>query len=76
MHKFLLLLVLASCAHREQSSEFEYSKGAVLDLAKTSYLKGCVDILKLKEGKTYGKNHKICLDLSANHQKEIKEILK
>lgn len=65
--KLILLLALTSCAHQRYAS-----KGAVLDLARTSYHKGCVDLnKKLKRKKS---EYKRCREMSLEHQKEIKYI--
>lgn len=67
---FLLGLLLSSCASKNYAS-----KQSILDLSRTSYLKGCVDskiyFSKLKSGESFEK----CVQMSKDHEKEISIIL-
>lgn len=75
MRSLFLLTLLTSCASFQESSEV--SDGAIINLATTSYIKGCVDgkndIYKIK---TKGRRFERCKEMSKEHRKDITEILK
>lgn len=69
----LLSFMTLSCAHKsvikDRIDSKEITINSVADLARTSYLRGCVESkskLSFEE----------CTKKSKNHEKEIKEILK
>lgn len=77
MKYILLSLLLISCASKSTKPEYEkdlISVGSALDLARSSYIKGCVF-----QGKKY--NPKVahfpeCVIKAKEHQKEIHSIMK
>ena len=80
------LLLAFSCAsqpHRpapsesivDQVEEERISVMAVLDLARNSYLKGCVDGKNLFASKIAGSAFEKCRDMGIEHQEEIRHIL-
>jgi hypothetical protein len=75
----LFLSLFCSCATQtplsEQLKRNTISAGSVLDLAKTSYLRGCVEARVEIFGKTKGRNLKHCQQKSKKHVSEIKKIL-
>jgi hypothetical protein len=74
MHKLLLLFLITGCASKEYKNvkkeirDGNISTQTILDLARSSYLKGCSDNSKL--------SFSDCLHKAKTHQKEIREILK
>jgi hypothetical protein len=76
-----IFLLLSSCSsltkEGPEDKEDSYSKPAVLQLVNTTYTKGCIDGVNLKNPKkTYGVNFKKCRDLAIEHTEKIKNILK
>lgn len=77
----LLLLLLVSCASRnprsivDEVSEDNISVQSVLDLARNSYLKGCVDSKNRFSPDTGGSVFNTCVDMAKEHQEEIRYIL-
>lgn len=60
-----------------ENSKRTLSDQSVLDLSRSSYLKGCVDGQKLiLKKKTYGVVFEKCREMSKQHEKSIREILK
>lgn len=84
LNLIILSLVLVSCAalgpKKELKKEIdngEVSVGSVLDLSRSSYLKGCVDGIKyLTKKETKGVVFEYCRTKAKLHEDEIKEILK
>lgn len=71
MRLLLLCLFFTSCAHqgvKKQIKEGELSTGSVLDLARSAYLKGCVD--------TKSKDFTECLEMARDYEKDVASILK
>lgn len=78
------LFFALSCSHQRPAQEpsivEEYhqeniSIDAILNLARASYLKGCVDGKNLFSAGTKQSAFKACRDLSTKHGEEIKVIL-
>jgi len=62
-----------SQSQKEELKQADISLGAMLDLARSSYLKGCVD------GKRHFVNKRVntfnkCVDMAKEHELEIKSI--
>ena len=50
--------------------------GAILDLAKTSYIRGCIEGMNhLIPKKTKGKRLEFCVESSKKHKEEMRTIL-
>lgn len=84
MIKVLILLLVSSCAHHTKknvdplSSEMKrdgVSPSAITNLARTSYLKGCVDSKNYFLGRKAKPAFDKCLELAINHAKEIELII-
>lgn len=75
----ILLILLGGCSTLSKHEDFEVQNlesGSVQDLARSSYLKGCVDATTESGSKpTRGKMFSKCLDRAKNHEKTIKAIL-
>ncbi|MFP5385870.1 MAG: hypothetical protein ACLGHN_07300 [Bacteriovoracia bacterium] len=70
---FIVLVFLLSCAHRPAKKEEDLvSLGAALMQAQASYLKGCVDALKLIKVPLAFHG---CRDMSILHRQELDEIM-
>ena len=69
MHRIFLLTLFCSCASH-------VSNDAIINLATTSYIKGCVDgkndIYKIK---TKGRRLDRCKEMSIDHKKDLEDIL-
>ncbi|MBC76987.1 MAG: hypothetical protein CME64_13320 [Halobacteriovoraceae bacterium] len=75
-----LLLGLVSCSTRPRSIVDEVNDGnittqTVLDLARSSYLKGCVDSKNEFAPELNKSVFTQCVDMAKVHQEEIREIL-
>ncbi len=83
LKSLVLILLLTSCALKkatpeptQKENEDTYSKGSVLNLAKTSYIRGCIDGMnKLLKKRTRGTRLKFCKMKAGIHILEIKSIL-
>lgn len=80
MLKIILLFTLTSCAtHRYDSLSDEVksknlTQGSILDLSRSSYLKGCTD--SSRAFSTSAPNHfEACVKMAKKHEKMIREIL-
>ncbi|MEX1098852.1 MAG: hypothetical protein WEB87_00415 [Bacteriovoracaceae bacterium] len=77
----LLLLALGSCASSQKRSivdevdEGNISVQSVLDLARNSYLKGCVDGKNIFAAEIKQSSFETCRDHAKEHQEEIRFIL-
>lgn len=77
----LVLLAAASCASRkprsivDEVSQENISIQTVLDLARSSYLKGCVDGKNIFAAETQQSSFETCRDHAMKHQEEIRSIL-
>ena len=78
---FLLLFIffLTACStttDKQLEKDYSVSNQAILDLARSSYLKGCVDA-KIDETKkiTKGVIFRKCVEKAKIHQKTISEII-
>ena len=73
MRVLSLFILLTSCAHSPKTKELiesgEISLKSVSDLARSSYLRGCVES---KSKLSFGE----CAMKAKAHEKEIREILK
>jgi hypothetical protein len=70
MLKLICLLILSGCATDSLNSRLkdgEIRIGPLLDLSRSSYLKGCTDNSSIK--------FEQCVIKAKDHEKEIKEIL-
>jgi len=73
---FSSFLILASCSSTierriEVFNASEVSQGAILDLARNSYLRGCAD-----NGTGYGETSFVrCVEKAKHHEAEIRDIL-
>jgi hypothetical protein len=70
MLKIISLLLLSSCATNSLNTRLkkgEISIGPLLDLSRSSYLKGCTD--------NSSKKFEQCVIKAKEHEREIKEIL-
>lgn len=77
MKKVFILALLSSCAHqgiKEEIREERISLQAVLDLGRSSYLKGCVDS-KNEFSSSKESSFVRCRELAKEHEKELLEIL-
>lgn len=73
MKRFLLLFFLVSCAHRPAlENEHLVTLGTSLDQAQASYLRGCVDGLKLIKVPLAFSG---CRDMSILHRQELESIM-
>lgn len=77
----IIAFLITSCASsgtkaiKKDIDDGDVSLGAVLDLARSSYLKGCVDGMKhITKKKTYGVIFEYCKVQSIQHEKDIKLI--
>lgn len=71
-------MLLNSCAHKatEHKQESAENLDGVLNIAKTSYIRGCIEGMnELIPLKSNGKRLEVCVKKSEFHQLEIKSIL-
>lgn len=82
MLRLILALALLGCAQlsevtqpsaKERIMSQEISEQSVLDLSRSSYLRGCVEGSALNTDRDL--HFESCVALSKKHEKEIKEIL-
>ncbi|MBD64723.1 MAG: hypothetical protein CME62_05925 [Halobacteriovoraceae bacterium] len=82
--KLLALIILMSCAHHppEKSLKKEVNDGdvsvqSILDISRSSYLKGCVEGIKhLTKKESKGIYFEFCRTKAKLHEKDIKDIIK
>lgn len=72
--RFVLLLLISCSSNSIKDRYNNVSNSSLGDLARTSYHKGCVDIIKRKKLKTKT-SYLECRELSKKHSKSILEIL-
>lgn len=79
----LFILFLSACAHKKQNEQATCDDltpeqvNQISMLAKTSYIRGCVDGMNMLDKRTTeGKRLNACKMQSINHYMEIKGILK
>lgn len=74
----ILAFIFTSCAHLNKESEQpKEDLSSYVDIAQTSYLKGCIDGMNaIKKKKTYGVRFNICKDLSKKHKTDMETLLK
>tara|TARA_Y100001936_G_C15867913_1_gene556037 strand:- start:542 stop:811 length:270 start_codon:yes stop_codon:yes gene_type:complete len=75
----LTVLGLTSCSSTrsivDEVNDGNISAQAVVDLARSSYLKGCVDSKNKFSPEKKKSSFTPCLDMAKLHQEEIREIL-
>ncbi|MAX65959.1 MAG: hypothetical protein CME66_03395 [Halobacteriovoraceae bacterium] len=72
---FIIILSLTSCAHWKKTQDYEVTS-SVIDLAKSSYLKGCIDGMNSIQQKfTRGVRLEKCKKLSIKHEWDLKDML-
>lgn len=80
MRYFLILFIISSCAHKKRSivneiDDENISIQTVLDLARTSYLRGCVDSKNHWYPKKNVRAFPKCKEMAKLHQQDINAII-
>ena len=80
----ITILLLTSCASVNKKAQLKHeindgqvSTGAVIDLARSSYLKGCIDGIKhLTKKQSKGVYFEFCKVKAKSHEEDILSIIK